>query len=120
MNGTPRTDALCRAQKSGWDDLVDASQDYVRLLDFARELERELNARGEALHSIPEGWALVPVEPTFEMWDQAENASVDFETWDDATMRKNGAFNWPTFRIAKIIHVWRAMLAAAPSFIDTE
>lgn len=64
-------------------------------------------------------WVLVPREPTDNMWDQAENASMFAEDAyaknDPATVED--AHNFPTHRIWNGVVMYRAMISAsqAPS-----
>lgn len=64
---------------------------------------------------IPEGWALVPREPTWQMWDQAENASMQCDWQTEAGVEsKHGAYEFPTGRIWALVCGYRAMVEAAP------
>lgn len=64
----------------------------------------------------PEGWKLVPIEPTVEMWDQAENASMECDWLIEAKKeRGHGAFEFPTMRIWQHVCAYRAMLQASPA-----
>lgn len=72
---------------------------------------------------VPKGWKLVPLEPTLGMWDHAENVSMQ---WDmqasgkgsDKFLRESGAFDFPTMRIAALVHVYREMVKVAPTPAD--
>lgn len=55
---------------------------------------------------IPEGWRLVPVEPTAEMLDVAVSHAL--------MVSLGGDYNWSAY----MRDVWGRMLAAAPSFDD--
>ncbi len=69
---------------------------------------------------VPKGWKLVPLEPTLGMWDHAENVSM---AWDmrasgkngNKFLRESGAFDFPTMRIAALVHVYREMVKVAPT-----
>lgn len=62
------------------------------------------------------GCAIAPVEPTKEMWNQAENASffadAAYEAGDPETLKD--AHNFPTARIWNGVVMYRAMIAARP------
>lgn len=64
---------------------------------------------------VPEGWRLVPIEPTWEMWDQAENASMQCD-WalEGSIDMPEDARQFPTSRIWNLVCAYRAMVAAAP------
>jgi len=82
----------------------------VSAVDFDR-------VRAALSAALKHGWKLVPVEPTFEMWDSAENESMTAEMAleaNDEAARKD-AFNFPTFRIWNGVVMYRAMIEAAPS-----
>lgn len=53
----------------------------------------------------PEGWKLVPVEPTYDMTQAGVNLAL--------SARISGAYPWPTY----IQDMYKAMLAAAPDHI---
>lgn len=98
--------------------IADCPADASRKLghDFAHHIEERL---GDA------GYVIVPKEPTFQMWDQAENASVMSETdLQFAEAKRNDgkaldeyesdllkeAFSFPTFRIWQLVVGYRAMI----------
>lgn len=64
-----------------------------------------------------EGWKLVPLEPTIGMWDHGENQSMYFDSWaqKDEELRKRGCFDFPTLRVAALVHVYREMVKVAPT-----
>jgi hypothetical protein len=86
-------DAYERAEK-GW---ADASAACNRAADERNKAVAELAAL--RAQGVPEGWQLVPVEPTIEMMDGA---------FDD--IRLSDAHT--TYGVTE--HVWAYMLAAAP------
>jgi hypothetical protein len=65
---------------------------------------------------------LARAEPTFDMWDQAENASMFAENAyamkDRATLKD--AHSFPTYRIWTGVVMYRAMLASQPALTDAE
>ena len=63
-----------------WNDAIRQAMDYA-----------------QPTPSVPEGWKLVPIEPTPEMIDAAE-----YVDWGDADVR------------GSCINAWDRMLAAAP------
>lgn len=81
-----------------------AEQD-AQPLCMAKRIEA-LEAQVRAL-TTPEGWKLVPVEPTRAMREAFHEAHEEWESGD----------NW---RLDSPDHQWRAMLAAAPSPDDTK
>jgi hypothetical protein len=87
------------------------------------------------------GYVVVPIEPTVEMWDAAENASMAFSVSLDNNASKEDTakeiaimtrglvknfdpFNYPTGRIANLVLGYITMLAAAkpssPAQSETE
>ncbi|MGC1125697.1 hypothetical protein [Pantoea agglomerans] len=84
----PRTSDGC---DEGWSRVIEA-----------RELQVKLEAAEAKL--VPDGWKLVPVEPTKEMLDSQEHEMLPMVHHD--SMRER----------ARMIrrHGWRVMLAAAP------
>lgn len=94
--------------------------------EFARAIESAVIARAAVpvVQPIPEGWKLVPVEPTEEMW----TAGRDPIMYRDVKFHVPESMEAPPWRInpatgkverdqskgTTAVHVWRAMLAAAP------
>ena len=55
-------------------------------------------------------------EPTFEMWDHAENESMFADDAPDGAAGdpyREASFEWPTARIFHLVVGWRAMIDAA-------
>ena len=80
-----------------------------------RVLRQEAEPAVHGQFVVPEGWRLVPIEPTWEMWDQAENASMQCD-WalEGSIDMPEDARQFPTSRIWNLVCAYRAMVAAAP------
>lgn len=91
----------------------------LRTQEEARDLCALLNAAtpSQPASEAREGWVLVPCEPTFEMWNAAEDAmicaDIDYQH-KDAKIQKE-AHSFPTMRIWQAVVGYRAMLAASPT-----
>lgn len=72
-----------------------------------RRIGNALDGTESASPAAPEGWQLVPVEPTKAMRESFHEAHEEWESGD----------NW---RLDCPDHQWRAMLAAAPSPDDAK
>lgn len=60
-------------------------------------------------------WVLVPAEPTPDMWDAAENASMACElSLDRPGYMDDDMRAFPTARIWMLVCAYRAMVAVAP------
>lgn len=95
---------------------------YHKLEDRARAEcdEMILRGQGRSQHSksggeIPDGWKLVPIEPTTDMWDQAENAMVIADVDEACGDYQPDAFEFPTKRIWLWVLGYRAAMKAAPA-----
>lgn len=96
----------------------------IALLLVRDELRAALAAPAAA-PAIPEGWKLVPVEPTEEMWTAGRDPvmfrdlgfhvpeSIAAPTW--RINPKSGKVETDRSKGTTAVHVWRAMIAAAPT-----
>jgi hypothetical protein len=66
MSDTPRTDEV-------WGPEVPEDENACEAEKVCRQLERELNQLRPQYVGIPEGWKLVPIDPTEPMLDALEN-----------------------------------------------
>ncbi|HGS8185233.1 hypothetical protein OE424_20585 [Pseudomonas aeruginosa] len=91
----------------------------VRILDahnYAKDAEALMAllaaAPAQAQHSVPEGWMLVPIEPTLEMLD----ARRDCEDGIDGYLVEDTEYYFPGRDAVRafLARVYRGMLAAAP------
>jgi hypothetical protein len=87
-------------------------------------MTNETESRGVGQEQVPSGWKLVPIEPTEEMW----TAGRDPIMYRDMGYKVPAAMEAPPWRVnpttgevekdqskgTTAVHVWRAMLAAAP------
>jgi hypothetical protein len=76
MNNTPRTDAQAQLDAAKYQG---HSQDYVSLLNFARELERELNELKERHKTV----ILETTQYTPESWEDACEHEEPCAVWLD-------------------------------------
>lgn len=101
--------------------MVDLAIDVIaeHLTGFGGDLRQGVQSALEAVAPmlasarVPDGYQLVPIEPTREMLEKSVRASMEAESVYDEP-RPDGA--WEKFgrRINRISHVYKAMLAAAP------
>ncbi len=91
----------------------------VRILDahnYAKDAEALMAllaaAPAQAQHSVPEGWMLVPIEPTLEMLD----ARRDCEDGIDGYLVEDTEYYFPGRDAVRafLARIYRGMLAAAP------
>lgn len=72
--------------------------------------------------AVPEGWQLVPIEPTEQMWDAGRDPIMfrelghfrhgkEIPAWQIGT---DGTVETDKSKGTTAVHVWRAMIAAAP------
>ena len=82
------------------------------------EMARAWNTRRVPMEEVG-GWKLVPVKPTSEMWNEAENVSMMVEhTYNSNALtreQQDELAEYPTYRIWHMVTVYKAMVAAAPS-----
>jgi hypothetical protein len=93
---------LCRQLSLRWPD---SAPERAVLLDAAREIEALPAAAVSERPFIPEGWKLVPVEPTKHM---------DAAGCNEDERYSNNRFSYPSE--SRAYNVWRAMLDAAPRY----
>lgn len=106
-------------KKEGWIDLAMANA------------ERTISAAEAAAASakpapnypdIPDGWQLVPIEPTEQMWDAGRDPIMfrelghfrhgqEIPAWQRGP---GGTVETDKSKGTTAVHVWRAMIAAAP------
>lgn len=82
--------------------------------EFVRETFKDsLPEAAQALQAAPEGWVLVPREPTEAMLEAGKTAHHEAEdrVSREAALGKDGMF----LRANRVRHVYHAMLTAAPS-----
>lgn len=116
---TPRVEACIEAVSKRFPSIKSTAyfeEVHQHIAPLARDMERELAARDAeiadlraalAAKAVPDGWKLVPIEPTCEMIDAFHEA-------DDA------AFAGGSQHGVGICMAWNAMLDSAPSPAEQE
>jgi len=95
---TPALDQVARIIREHLDFGQPFQDRYLRAADAILALTQASAAK------VPEGWKLVPIEPTLDMKDSATTVMVD------TGVGGHTALNWE-----EAAQVWSAMLAASPS-----
>ncbi len=92
-------------------DAIDGGWTVQGIRGYAKRLEDQLKA-AQAQHSVPEGWRLVPIEPTPEMLD----ARRDCEDGIDGYLVEDTEYYFPDRSAVRnfLACVYHGMLAAAP------
>lgn len=78
------------------------AKDNSARVQYAYSAPVRSNHCEDILHMVPDGWKLVPVEPTYDMTQAGVNLAL--------SARISGAYPWPTY----IRDMYKAMLATAP------
>ncbi|QJB21966.1 hypothetical protein XccvBFoX3_gp66 [Xanthomonas phage FoX3] len=92
---------LCAERDQQRADKLEMAAEAAR---WAEEAGR-LKALMHDAKSVPDGWALVPVEPTGEMSSAATDIEVGYPVWDGSK---------DSFTEGEAKAIWKAMLAATP------